>query len=315
MTLLTNNCEAGVASGTAVTTANSANGTGNSAFTAVSPVTAGAIAYTSSAYRGSLAIAAVQATTANACTFEWSDPTPAASGAVRCYLRLNSYPSATTQAPINVRSAANASLGRLNMTATGQLSITLGTANAVSGVTASALALNTWYRVEVVWTGFNTAASAMTLYVYEGDSTTLFCPAVTLTGQTTTALAGVVRFGRNSAAGTNDFTFDNLALNVGSSALIGPSNSGDAGLDQSTEAGRTVTLTGSGSGTWTQTGGPAVTLSGSGSTRTFPAPITSGGTSLTFAYGGDETVVTVLPARTFVARGGVLVPLVTYTTS
>lgn len=101
----------------------------------------------------------------------------------------------------------------------------------------------------------------------------------------------------------------------------------DAGADQAgLEPGAAFTLTGTDSdpdGTiaarsWTQTGGPAVTLSGSGATRTAEAPPTLDGADLVFEYavteadGGtatDTTTVTVLPATERVASGGVLVPI------
>lgn len=91
----------------------------------------------------------------------------------------------------------------------------------------------------------------------------------------------------------------------------------DAGADQANvDAYTTVTLTGSGSdsdGTianyaWSQTDGPAVTLTGTGANRTFRAPATIDGTTLTFqltvtdnggATGTDSVDVAVLPHSTW----------------
>jgi hypothetical protein len=97
----------------------------------------------------------------------------------------------------------------------------------------------------------------------------------------------------------------------------------NAGADQTGKhAGDTITLTGSDSdadGTissrsWTQVGGsPTVTLSGSGNTRTFTAPSTAGGTTLTFRYSvtdnagattTDDMTVTVLANANPVANAG-----------
>lgn len=318
--LLTNNCESGQASGTAVTTSNSDTGTGNTGFTAVSPVTAGAITYTSTnPYKGGLAIATVQANSANACTFEWTDPTPASTIAVRCYILLNSYPSATCQGPINIRSAASGALGRLNMTSTGQLSMTLGSNNVSSGTSSGTLDLGTWYRIEVTGTAFNTSATTLHTNVYLGDSSTAIS-ALTLdipagSAAVTAALANLVRFGRNNAAGSNDWVFDDLALNVGTSTQIGPSASGNAGDPQTVEPGTSVPLVGTGTGTWSQVSGTTVTLTGSGNNRSFIAPASLTQTDLVFGFGGSQTTVTVQAATESVNRGGSRVPALMYVAS
>lgn len=83
-----------------------------------------------------------------------------------------------------------------------------------------------------------------------------------------------------------------------------------AGAAGTTSAGRVVTLTGTASGagavSWTQTGGPAVTLVGSNSnTATFLAPTVTSATVLTFQFAGANgpttavasTTVTVNPAQ------------------
>lgn len=88
-----------------------------------------------------------------------------------------------------------------------------------------------------------------------------------------------------------------------------------AGSDQSgVKPFDTVTLTGTGGtgASWAQTGGsPTVTLGGSGATRTFTAPATLEGTTLTFDYGGDTMTVTVLPHNEWTwDAGGVMRPLI-----
>lgn len=302
MTLKANTAEGGT-SGVDVTTSNSSNG--GDAFTAVALVNSGAgTFYGTNPFRGSMCYRLFQPSSASACTVEWSD-TASASFTCRFYFRFNgSYPSATCQGPLNVRSAS-AYLGRLNLTNTGQVSITLGAANASSGLSASSLALDTWYRFEVVGTGFGTAATSMTCNVYVGDSTTPFFTTLTVTGQTTAEQVALLRYGRNNAVGSNDWLFDDLAQNIGSSTVIGPSNSGDAGLDKGVEPYELVTLIGTGSGTWSQLSGPDVVLNGSGATRTFTAPVVMAGATLAFAYGGDSMAVTVYPpTERFVSSSG-----------
>lgn len=85
----------------------------------------------------------------------------------------------------------------------------------------------------------------------------------------------------------------------------------NAGADQvDVEPYATVTLTGVGPGPWSQTGGtPTVTLGGSGTTRTFEAPATMNGTTLTFTYGTDTMTVTVLPHNEWWRSGSTWAPL------
>jgi hypothetical protein len=57
-----------------------------------------------------------------------------------------------------------------------------------------------------------------------------------------------------------------------------------------------------------QTGGPTVTLSGSGSTRTFTAPATVDGATITFDVSGSNLVVAVKAHQWWVNRGGTWKP-------
>lgn len=311
MTLLLNNAEGGT-NGAAVTTTTSGAGNGNAPFSAVSPVTAGAISFkSSSAWRGALGYSLVQAVSANACTFEWAD-TAAADFAARWYFRLNAFPSAQCQGPFNVRTST-AQLGRLNLQTTAQISTTIGTTNVTDGFSTAALAVGTWYRFETLGAGFGTAATSMVTRIYVGDATGTPFITTQVSGVTTVGPAQVARFGRNNAQGSNDWDFDDVALNIAAGAvLLGPSNTGDAGLDQIAEPGSTVTLAGSGTGTWAQLSGTAVTLAGSGSVRTFTAPYSLGGGDLVFAFGGTTTTVTVLPVPDKVKRGSSLVAALVY---
>lgn len=99
----------------------------------------------------------------------------------------------------------------------------------------------------------------------------------------------------------------------------------NAGPDQTVEPWSTVTLTGTETDAdsnvttraWTQVSGTAMTLAGTGATRTFTAPGTLAGITLTFRYtvtdsaaatGTDDVVITVLPASERVMIGGSWVP-------
>lgn len=95
-------------------------------------------------------------------------------------------------------------------------------------------------------------------------------------------------------------------------SLVPGGPTGDAGSDQvDIEPYSTVTLTGSGTGTWSQTDGTTVTLDDDGATATFEAPGTIASETLTFDYGGDTCDVTVLPVTERQVLGGVEVPLKT----
>lgn len=71
----------------------------------------------------------------------------------------------------------------------------------------------------------------------------------------------------------------------------------NAGTDQSVQPWDTVTLTGTGTGTWSQVSGTAVTLDGTGSTRTFVAPASMSAQDLVFSFGGDEVKISVAKSR------------------
>lgn len=88
----------------------------------------------------------------------------------------------------------------------------------------------------------------------------------------------------------------------------GPTGSaGDPQID--IEPYSTVTLTGTGTGTWSQTAGTSVTLGGSGNIRTFKAPGSLAGETLTFSFGGDTCDITTLPVTERMVRAGAEVPL------
>lgn len=84
----------------------------------------------------------------------------------------------------------------------------------------------------------------------------------------------------------------------------------NAGQDQQVEPWATVTLAGSGPGTWSQISGPAVTLAGTGDVRTFTAPPSMSAQQLEFDFGGDTTVITVAQAKNgIVGAAGAVTPI------
>jgi len=119
----------------------------------------------------------------------------------------------------------------------------------------------------VVW------SSGTTAWTYSSNSATI----------------NYTRFGINGAVALNVWA-DDVAQDDAASDFVGVAKpTANAGADQiNIEPFSTVTLSGSGTGgtltyTWTQTAGSTVSLSGSGATRTFTAPATLDGDTLTFS--------------------------------
>jgi hypothetical protein len=308
MALLTNTLEGGT-EGTNVTVANSGGASGT-AFTTVTTPASQSQYRASAAFHGSFGMLVNSLSTA-APIVDLDDATAASSVAIRFYIRMDSYPSVTNvQFPVNFRSLSG-SINRTDFDNTGGIRI--------GGLAYSSdkLALSTWYRIECQGTGFGAGAGAGTLsmQVYVGDNTGTPYINQTASGLTLASQVQRVRYGKNSSSPTTaDFTYalDDFAQNVGSSTPLGPASPPppSAGSDQSVSPGTTVTLSGTGTGTWSQVGGsPTVTLNGSGATVTFTAPYTVSGTVLTFDYGGDTMDVAVAPASagaavTNTAEGG-----------
>jgi len=147
------------------------------------------------------------------------DAAPSALFSIAMYFKWVSYPTATNdQMGINIRGLAN-NLGRIDASTTGQFRVNMGIATAYT----TALALNTWYRLEFYGSGLGTAASAATLDIYAGDSTTLFATAG-VTGQTTAAQAQRGRYGCFSGAALAGKTYriDSIRQNIGSATPLGP---------------------------------------------------------------------------------------------
>lgn len=161
---------------------------------------------------------------ATAGQFDITD-TAAADGVLAFYFKCLSTPSVTTQFPVGFRQSAGA-LGRLEMSTTRQLRCVLG----ASGTFGTALALSTWYRIELIVTGTGTAASAVTTNVYVGDSTGSPFATDTVSGQTTAAQLDRFRFYRFSTEATAlNCRIDSIRQNIGSSTALGPFPAAAAG--------------------------------------------------------------------------------------
>lgn len=198
--------------------------------------------------------------------------------------------------------------------------------------TGTALTPGTDYVLQLLIDS-TSGSKSMQAIVYPRASTT---PTLSISGTPTATTASFLSLrwgiGTNSALVTLD-TNNKLALGRDDFLLRSDvSNVApvvNAGPDQSVEAKRTVTLTGTAtdadgtiaSTAWTQTGGPAVTLSGTGLTRTFTAPLALTDQTLTFKFSAtdnsgvtseDTVVVTARKALVIRGPGTSPAPLVVY---
>lgn len=256
--------------------------------------------------------------------------------AMRCYRYFPAFPSATSSL-MGVFIGAGTTPAQLYIQSDGR--VLLQSASGTVYTSSVSLGVNTQYRFEMaVEVGTTTSNGTINMAVYEGDSTTeLFTFTTSTTNTGTTTLANV-QFGRPiSSAATYEDYLDDIAANDGTVTFIGPAvvanqaPTADAGGDQTNlEPYTVVTLTGTDNDsdgtvvtrTWTQvSGSPTVTLSGSGATRTYLAPGTISGTTLTFGYQvtdndgasslQDTVNNTILPVTERAVIGGVEVPIQT----
>lgn len=213
------------------------------------------------------------------------------------YFKLTTAP-ATTTAITNWYSAAT-KIGDMRLDSTGAISIR---DNNTTIWTSAALAPNVWHRIAIKVVP-NTATGHR-VKIYSGanlDTATASQDSGNLVA-TAVAVAAVdnIRFGLISAE-TASFRIDRLRADdaMEPAGLGGTPLVAGAGTDQAAvEPYNAVTLTGTASGgtapyaySWSQVGGsPSVTLSGTGASRTFVAPATLNGTTLTFQLSVTDSV-------------------------
>jgi hypothetical protein len=217
--------------------------------------------------------------------------TAAASASAQIYFRLQAVPTASLVF-FSIRNAT-ADMGRAAIiTGTGVLQLqNLAGSNVAWAEGAFTPTLDTKYRVQIqVTKGTGTGDGTFKAQLYD-DSDTLL-RSLNVTNQNTgTTDATTIRCGKVATGSDGvDIDLDELAYAMGTTAEIDPAPLNTAplaGLDQVVDPFALVTLIGLDAETdpaWSQTGGtPTVTfLEGSGATRTFIAPATRAGTTLTF---------------------------------
>lgn len=217
-TFVSNSAEGGT-SGTSVTTANSGGASGN-ALTLVSKGTGAALVFASAAAdHGSLGYSLTGAS-GTATLMGWNGYS-APSIALRFYYNPGpSLPNAVIRLA-DVRNAS-ATAARVELSASNQIFIQ-NTAGTTVTTFPHALAVNTWYRVELTISVSASTATIKAAY-YLGNSTTPVDPAFSsTTGNTGTANITQVSIGSSaSATWTGTSYFDDLAAESLSTAFIGP---------------------------------------------------------------------------------------------
>lgn len=204
------------ANGTAITNATS-DDQGGAAFTNSSPGAGGSYTITTADFMHGNASLEAFVPSGVAGQFDIAD-TASADAWTDFGFKLRAYPTVTgIQFPVGMRSSTTA-LCRLEMSNTGQLRIVLGAGSAYG----LALALDVWYRIQIVLTGVGTASTSMTYTVFVGNSTTVYDTA-TITGATTVAQMDRFRYMKTTnVASDASCRFDTIRQNIGSSTPPGP---------------------------------------------------------------------------------------------
>lgn len=228
MTLLTNTFESG-ADGATISVANSAS---PDPIYAEAVTTAASVQFsTAQAQKGTKSLRFVYNNTAGTAGIQFNQASATAANAVRFYFRFASFPTLSGLCLFTLHASSltdrrfYATVDNVGTFATWDFG---GAANFTSA--AGAVALDTWYRLELGITPVTGSAGSSDLRVYAGDSLTSI-PALTsaLTSQNYggSALANlqIGRFNATSPAanGTPTLFYDDFAWNSGSATLLGPS--------------------------------------------------------------------------------------------
>ncbi len=333
MAVLQNNAEGGTV-GVTVTTGNSGGASGD-AFNQVTITGASSCVFANNVSAHGTQSYRITGIAGDTAKF-YLGASDTAEGSLRVYFYLNNLPS-TAQSVFQMQNSSFSSMASINLTASNQLRVT-DTTGATLFTAAASLSGSTWYRIEMqVIAGVDASSGTIHFQYYQGDSTTAEETYSSTTVNTGTITARRLHVGKINSSPALDANFDDIAYDSTATA-IGPYGANVppvaiAGLDKSyVEPYATVTLQGGGSSdsdgsitsyTWVQTAGtPAVTLNGSGASRTFTAPATIAGTTLTFgltvtdndgASSTQDTVsITILPVTERAVIGGVEVPAQLY---
>lgn len=257
MTTFLRNNAGGAASGTSITTANSAD---NSAGDALDIATSGTRTYDNAWTHGGSTSWKLEGTSGNTAILGWDRTN--AKLAFRTYFQFTANPGATC----NILQARHASGGMaaVGMRTDGKLQVT-DSAGAYIYTFASALSTSTTYRLELfVEKGTTTSDGKISFAYYLGDNTSPVEPAsVATTVNTTTNDIASMRWGKLTGISfTQAFWFDDAAVEYGRGSFIGP-KLGDPVIAHVEHTIVEVDTTGSnGTMTLTQQSGTTCTITG-----------------------------------------------------
>jgi len=318
--------------GVTISTANS--GTSGDSLSQVIQAGTGAGVYdTAAALRGTAGahVTGVINDTFNMVLSNTSDP----SGSAQVYFRILSYPS-VGGAFFRLRSSTG-NIAIFTIGATGVVSIQNSAGTTLKNFNSNTpLSLNTIYRLQLQATpNASTTAGYIAGQLYDNSDTLIDSYTASNVNAGTTLDVQTAQAGK-VVTGSDDFLMhiDELAFGTGSTTEVPPVAAGtnqaptvDAGTDQvDIRPFATVTLTAlavdpdgtTPTVTWVQTSGsPSVTLSGSVVSRTFTAPATRSGYTLTFEATADDgllsatdtVAVTVIPQAEWAVISGSEVPM------
>ncbi len=332
-TAMKQNTAEGGTNGVTVTTANSGGGSGDPFSQVTITGSASVIFSTANAAHGSQSyyISGISGDTGKL----YLGNTAGAEASMRAYIMFSTLPG-NAQTLFNVQNTSFAAMANVNITSANHLTITDSTGSVLFTSTNSVNA-STWYRIELQVITGQTSITGTINFQYYLDDSQLAIETLTSNTANTTALSALrAQSGKLNSGATLNAYFDSLAYADNTSVPIGPYSSANsiptcnAGDDMDgIEPWTTQVLAGSDndidgtvvSRSWRQIGGTLVVLSGTGASRTYIAPGTLAGVTLTFGYqviddsGGVSTEDTVthvvLPATERAVIAGAEVPVQT----
>ena len=225
MTRLSNSAETGLADGTAVTVANSDDGSAGTALSALA-TTGGALTYsTTTPHAGTLNYRQVIGTTGNA-YLRCASGLAGTTAAMRAYFLIESNALTGNTMVMRMLNGSSGSMGgfRLTSTLVPQFQNAAGT---TVGSAGSALSLSTWYRFEAWVTPGSTTSTGrvdMRIYLGEDDTTPLLSYNSVAFNAGTALTPRTMEWGRSgTAAGAITLRTDDLVVDDGiGEAFIGP---------------------------------------------------------------------------------------------
>lgn len=237
-----NSFETGAAAGTALTSGSGGNtaGAGSAFLSAVFASTNNTITYFTPSIRGGLGARVLAAGGASA-SFGWDESPGQAAVYMRAYVQIRKFHTANTTLLV-ARGTETGAGFYVRMTAAGVLQVVQASGAVVLATAPAALALNTWYRIEV----YADRSGAWALRCYLGDTYTTRFAEMSGTAATPGMAANFtfLRYGMDGTAVQGEMYYDDVAFGT---SWLGPVSTGtvSAVAIESADPGWTAVGTGS----------------------------------------------------------------------